>query len=143
MVLCDDSVGKLWLFLAGKLTGLLQELFTREDPFYPVKGMVIMTKIFEGPPSRPSRKNTCGRFTDEWWNICSRCWHTEPPSRPTMAEVANKIEKIVCSSLATRLLAIDRWSKMTSSRISASSSVTHANGSANFNLCHHPVSIYK
>ncbi|KIM68464.1 hypothetical protein SCLCIDRAFT_105575 [Scleroderma citrinum Foug A] len=85
----------------------LQELFTREDPFYPLRGAVIMRKIMVGPPDRPSAENTCSRLTDEWWGICSKCWHSDPSMRPTMLQVAKKIEQIVCSSFVTRLSITD------------------------------------
>ena len=73
----------------------LQELFTREDPFYPLRAVDIMMRIFKGPPDRPSAENTCFCLTDEWWDICSECWHSDPSMRPTMLQVAEKIEQIV------------------------------------------------
>ena len=76
----------------------LQELFTREDPFFPCRGTTIMMRMMKGLPDRPSAENTCSRLTDEWWGICSECWHSDPSMRPTMLQVAEKIEQIVCSS---------------------------------------------
>ena len=49
----------------------------------------------KGLPDRPSAENTCSRLTDEWWGICSECWHSDPSMRPTMLQVAEKIEQIV------------------------------------------------
>ncbi|KIM61394.1 hypothetical protein SCLCIDRAFT_1216059 [Scleroderma citrinum Foug A] len=79
----------VWAFAMTAL-----ELFTREDPFYPSRGVAIMMKIFQGLPDRPSAENTCFRLTNEWWVICSECWHSDPSMRPTMLQVAKKIEQI-------------------------------------------------
>ena len=144
MVLCDDSVGKLWyLFVTGESTEPLQELFTREDPFYPVRGINAITRrILKGPPDRPSPKTTCFPLTDEWWNVFSKCWHIEPSSRPTMADVANKIEEIVCSSLVARLPPLiddRRWH----CPIPLPQMVEYVNGSTDFNPCRHLVCTYR
>ena len=81
-----------------------QELFTREDPFHPISDTIpLIRRVMQGPPDRPSAENACFRLTDEWWGICSECWHSDPLSRPTMLQVAKEIEQIVCSSLVTRL----------------------------------------
>ena len=88
----------------------LQELFTREDPFYrsAASSLVpLVMKILKGPPDRPSAEDTCFRLTDEWWGICSECWQRDPSKRPTMLQVVEKIEQIVCS-LVTRLSTTDR-----------------------------------
>jgi len=80
----------------------LQELFTRKDPFYPASSTIsIMSRILKSPPDRPSAENTCFRLTDEWWGICSECWHHDPSLRPTMSQVTEKIEQIVRSSRHT------------------------------------------
>ncbi|KIM61207.1 hypothetical protein SCLCIDRAFT_122536, partial [Scleroderma citrinum Foug A] len=69
------------------------ELFTHEDPFHLINGTAaIMMKILKGPPDRPSAENTCFHLTDEWWDMCSECWHSDPSMRPTMLQVAKKIE---------------------------------------------------
>ncbi|KIM61269.1 hypothetical protein SCLCIDRAFT_1182000, partial [Scleroderma citrinum Foug A] len=84
------------------------ELFTREDPFHPISGSVlIMMRILKGPPDRPSAENTCFRLTDEWWDICSECWQADRSKRPTILQVAKKIEQIVRSSSDARLSDID------------------------------------
>ncbi|KIM53149.1 hypothetical protein SCLCIDRAFT_139595, partial [Scleroderma citrinum Foug A] len=76
------------------------ELFTREDPFHPINGTIpILMRILKGPPDRPSAENTRSRLTDEWWCICSECWYSNPSMRPTMLQVAKKIEQIVCSTV--------------------------------------------
>ena len=85
----------------------LQELFTREDPFYPFRGNAIIMRMMKGLPDRPSAENTCSRLTDEWWSICSECWHADPSKRPTMSQVAKKIVQIVRSSPDTWLSVID------------------------------------
>jgi len=86
----------------------LQELCTREDPFHPISGTAsIVMRILKGPPDRPSAENTYFPFTDEWWGIFSECWHSKPLSRPTMFQVANKIEQTVRSSPDLRLSVIN------------------------------------
>ena len=87
---------------------LLQELFTREDPFHPISGTApIVMRMLKGPPDRPSPENTRFCLTDEWWSICSECWHADPSKRPTMSQVAKKIVQIVRSSPDTWLSVID------------------------------------
>jgi len=115
----------------------LQELFTREDPFYPSRGVAIMMRTLRGPPDRPSAENACFRLTDEWWDICSECWHFDPSMRPTMLQVVEKIEQIVCSSLVTRLPISDRCHIF---HTSASGSVMDPSGLAN--LTHYHSHVY-
>ena len=106
--ICNDGLGTLWLLVLVELTESPQELFTRANPFHPISGTGPVTRrILKGPPDRPSDENTFSRLTDEWWGICSECWHTDPSKRPTMSEVAKKIEQIVCSSTNARLSVID------------------------------------
>lgn len=91
------------------------ELFTREDPFHPISGTApIVMRMLKGPPDRPSPENTRFCLTDEWWSICSKCWHSQPSSRPTMLQVAKRIEQIM---------------KLPSSSIQ--NSVAHTNGAVN------------
>ncbi|KAL4078975.1 kinase-like domain-containing protein [Scleroderma yunnanense] len=73
------------------------ELFTREDPFHELPTISAITvRIVMGPlPGRPS---TCTRLTDDWWNICSKCWVREPKSRPKMSHIAQVITKVTSLS---------------------------------------------
>jgi len=101
--ICDDGFGEISPIYARRLVAdFLQELFTRKDPFYPISGTgPIVLRILKGPPDRPSPENTYFRLTDEWWGMCSRCWSYKPSSRPTMLQVAERIEQIVRSILVT------------------------------------------
>ncbi|KAG6330262.1 hypothetical protein ID866_8827 [Astraeus odoratus] len=38
---------------------------------------------------------TCFRMTDAWWDVCSSCWKSNPPSRPTALEIKEKIQAIM------------------------------------------------
>jgi len=106
--ICDDGFGKFWSLVLVESTESPQELFTRADPFHPISATTaIVMKILKGPPDRPSAENTYFRLTDEWWGICTECWHSDPPMRPTMLRVAKKIEQIVRCSPDLRLSVID------------------------------------
>jgi len=90
---------RLSLFHAYYVKGK-QELFTREDPFHGFPTFAAaMFRIIMGRPDRPSANDTCDRMTDDWWNICSRCWQNSPASRPTMLDIVETITKIVRSLL--------------------------------------------
>ena len=107
--ICNDGFGNISpIYACRPVAEFLQELFTREDPFYPFRGVAIMMRMFKGPPDRPSAENTCSRLTDEWWAICSECWHLDPSMRPTMLQVTNKIKQMVSSSPVTWLSITDR-----------------------------------
>jgi len=131
----------VWAFGMTALVSLLpifsteppQELFTCEDPFHPIHGNVpTMSRIIKGPPDRPSAEITCFRLTDEWWGICSECWHLDPPMRPTMKQVAKKIEQMVCPSPNAWLSAIDWCLKMSSLHPTVPNDVMHPNGPVTF-----------
>jgi len=78
----------------------MQELFTREKPYPELcKGVAVTASIARGrKPNFPSAKDTCKRMTDEWWDICSRCWEYDPASRLTMLCIVERITEIVRSS---------------------------------------------
>ncbi|KIM61219.1 hypothetical protein SCLCIDRAFT_909920 [Scleroderma citrinum Foug A] len=72
------------------------ELFTREDPFHGFPTFAsIMFRIIMGGPDRPTASDTCDRMTDDWWDICSRCWQYTPAARPTMLDIVETITKII------------------------------------------------
>lgn len=72
----------------------LQELFTTKPPFYEIPGLkAVISRILQGAPSRPTDKDTCGRLTDAWWDICSSCWHREPSGRPSISEILRKLQQ--------------------------------------------------
>ncbi|KAG6331215.1 hypothetical protein ID866_7877 [Astraeus odoratus] len=68
------------------------ELFTREVPFHHVRNIIpLAIRILQGPPDRPSGDSTCYRMTDDWWDLCLRCWATE---RASVKDVLDRIEVI-------------------------------------------------
>ncbi|KAI6108839.1 kinase-like domain-containing protein, partial [Pisolithus croceorrhizus] len=68
------------------------ELFTREPPFHDKPTIrVLMQRIMEGPPDRPSARSTHSRLTDGWWEICMLCWRRDPSARPGIADIVAKI----------------------------------------------------
>ncbi|KIM54861.1 hypothetical protein SCLCIDRAFT_30817 [Scleroderma citrinum Foug A] len=68
------------------------ELFTRQRPFPEIDTLprLIIRIILRGPPDRPSDETTCFRLTDEWWNICLSCWHSDPMTRPRISDILAK-----------------------------------------------------
>ncbi|KAL4066217.1 kinase-like domain-containing protein [Scleroderma yunnanense] len=71
------------------------ELFTRKNPFHSMPtAAAIMFKIITGMPDRPSVSDTCKRMTNEWWDICTRCWEHNPTSRPTMMDIIEVLKMI-------------------------------------------------
>ncbi|KAG6329633.1 hypothetical protein ID866_9456 [Astraeus odoratus] len=82
--------GDIWAF---GMTAL--ELFTRENPFSYVRNLgCLFVQILQGPPERPIDEVTCSRMTDDWWSVCSMCWHRDPISRPEMSELVARIEQL-------------------------------------------------
>ncbi|KIM54855.1 hypothetical protein SCLCIDRAFT_135926, partial [Scleroderma citrinum Foug A] len=67
------------------------ELFTRHRPFPEIDALShLIIRILEGPPDRPFDETTCLRLTDEWWNICLSCWHSNPLTRPCISDIVAK-----------------------------------------------------
>ncbi|KAG6329517.1 hypothetical protein ID866_9571 [Astraeus odoratus] len=70
------------------------ELLTAKRPYHGIEKIpAIMFKILKGPPPRPSDESTCSRMTDEWWDLCSWCWRRDPPSRPAISDVIEKLDQ--------------------------------------------------
>ncbi|KAF9254230.1 kinase-like protein [Marasmius fiardii PR-910] len=67
------------------------EIFTGRYPFYelPNEGAVLCAILFE--KQRPSRPDSCAKLQDSMWSMMAACWDELPPSRPTMADVLNRI----------------------------------------------------
>ncbi|KAL4077403.1 hypothetical protein J3A83DRAFT_1574178 [Scleroderma citrinum] len=64
------------------------ELFSGKLPF---QGVVsessLWNRIRQGPlPQRPTR------MINEWWELCTSCWESEPVLRPTMSDLVKIIE---------------------------------------------------
>lgn len=96
MGLWDVSTGMpLWLhFVNFTRISLLQELLTTQSPFHEIPGLrAVISRIMQGPPNRPSDKDTCGRLTNAWWNVCYSCWHRLPSQRPPISDVLRRLQQ--------------------------------------------------
>ncbi|KIM61482.1 hypothetical protein SCLCIDRAFT_25809 [Scleroderma citrinum Foug A] len=79
------------------------ELFTRLPPFHEkLNPASVIYRILQGPPDRPTNELTCSRLTDAWWDVCSRCWIYEPPSRPEMSEIFRKLDEIMVGDMSSQ-----------------------------------------
>jgi len=75
-----------------KLSKSVQELFTCKNPFHDIQSYgALIAAIIWRPPAQPRDEDTHSRMTKMWWDMCCRCWHKDPPSRPTMAELVAEI----------------------------------------------------
>lgn len=73
---------------------LILELLTTQPPYHDIPGLrAVISRIMQGPPDRPSDKDTCGRLTNAWWNVCFSCWHRSPSYRPPIAEVLRMLQQ--------------------------------------------------
>ncbi|KAI6123747.1 kinase-like domain-containing protein [Pisolithus croceorrhizus] len=80
------------------------ELLTSKVPYHGLKTITsVLFGILQGPPERPSNVDTCFRMTDEWWELCSRCWTREPSSRISMSDSVKLTRKV---SVYGRYLAV-------------------------------------
>lgn len=69
------------------------ELFTRQVPFRHIEGFHnIRRRVSAGPPKRPDAESTYARLTDEWWSICTSCWHSNASSRPNASSLVSATE---------------------------------------------------
>ena len=72
---------------------MLPKVFTGKHPFSEFATPVIISKIMGGErPARPQEAQERG-LTDSVWDMTVRCWHQDPPQRPTMMEVARLVRK--------------------------------------------------
>jgi len=73
---------------------LLQELFTTQPPFQEIIGLrAVISRIMQGPPNRPSDKDTYGRLTNAWWDVCYSCWHRQPSHRPPISDILRRLQQ--------------------------------------------------
>lgn len=77
----------------------LQELLTTRSPFHEIPELrAVISRIKQGPPDRPSDKDTHGRLTNAWWNVCRSCWHRVPSHRPPISDVLRSFSNVSTSS---------------------------------------------
>ncbi|KAL4067215.1 kinase-like domain-containing protein [Scleroderma yunnanense] len=70
------------------------ELFTRQPPYLETRDTRgVIQRISKESPNRPTNESTCGRMTDQWWEICCLCWERDELSRPPIADIVAIIEK--------------------------------------------------
>lgn len=73
---------------------LILELLTTKPPFHEILGLrAVISRIMQGPPDRPSDKDTYGRLTNSWWNACHSCWHRSPSHRPPISDVLRSLQQ--------------------------------------------------
>jgi len=79
---------------------LCLELMTGEQPFSELPRDINVTmKLAKGKlPSRPGAIATARGLNDELWALMRQCWSRKPESRPSMAVVKSKIERLRQSS---------------------------------------------
>ncbi|KAI6006285.1 kinase-like domain-containing protein [Pisolithus orientalis] len=92
--------GDIWAF---GMTAL--ELFTRKFPYCSLTNLSsIQFRILKGPPERPSREDTCYRMTDEWWNLCLRCFRVDPSSRISIENVVEATRELPPSACVVLIM---------------------------------------
>ncbi|KIM57025.1 hypothetical protein SCLCIDRAFT_131509, partial [Scleroderma citrinum Foug A] len=73
---------------------LMLELLTTQPPFHEIPGLrAVISRIMQGPPNRPADKDTCGRLTNAWWNVCCSCWYRLPSQRPPISDVLRSLQQ--------------------------------------------------
>ncbi|KAL4065938.1 kinase-like domain-containing protein, partial [Scleroderma citrinum] len=84
-----STAGDVWSFGMTVL-----ELFTRKRPFEHLNTIpTIMVHIVYKKFDRPNL-DASYRLTDEWWDMCLLCWKRDPPQRPPMLSVIEKIRTL-------------------------------------------------
>lgn len=79
--------GDVWAFAMTVL-----ELSTGKLPFEDIKiDRGVTVRVLRGMPDRPRR------MSNEWWDLCTLCWKSDPALRPTMMDLVRRIEMIVTS----------------------------------------------
>ncbi|KIM68085.1 hypothetical protein SCLCIDRAFT_1209467 [Scleroderma citrinum Foug A] len=78
---------------------LILELLTTRSPFHEIPELrAVISRIKQGPPDRPSDKDTHRRLTNAWWNVCRSCWHRVPSHRPPISDVLRSFSNVSTSS---------------------------------------------
>ncbi|KAI6010019.1 kinase-like domain-containing protein, partial [Pisolithus marmoratus] len=69
------------------------ELFTRAVPFRDCRNLGnVFGRLMKGKvPPRPTEDSTQFRLTNAWWDICTLCWERDPPLRPTMKDIIERV----------------------------------------------------
>lgn len=73
---------------------VIYEVFSGLVPFYPSRAPRIYQRVLAGErPGRP--QGTQGeRFTDDIWEMVTRCWGQEPSSRPGLDYVLRSLQDV-------------------------------------------------
>jgi len=76
------------------------EAYTGQAPFYQYNEFAVWKAVVdEGQlPGRPSGPEC---FTDQMWNLCTKCWAKDPLFRPTASQALEYLQKFVVGSMLT------------------------------------------
>jgi len=68
---------------------LLVEIFSRREPYPGIAALTVATKVAHGDLTHPIPENTQAPFAE----IMSKCWELNPPDRPDMEWIIDRIEQ--------------------------------------------------
>ncbi|KAF9258864.1 kinase-like protein [Marasmius fiardii PR-910] len=95
-----------------KVTSMLMEIFTGKLPFYEnLRDGVLMRMILDGKhPTRPTHTHIT---SDKIWELMVDCWNSEPRSRPTAAQVLERIAELKRLETKEDIRPPPEWNKLT------------------------------
>jgi len=74
---------------------VILEVLSGRVPFAPLNEFTVMRKVTEGEhPERPEGVEGTW-FTDDLWQTLNLCWATQPKSRPSIAAVLERLERVL------------------------------------------------
>ncbi|TDL15450.1 kinase-like protein [Rickenella mellea] len=88
---------------------VIYELLSKSYPFAGLPDIQVLIKIAGGGSPNPPKDIRSRPPTDQsLWDLCKRCWHKEPASRPTMSSIVADLKKksFVCEINPTNRLPI-------------------------------------
>ena len=73
---------------------VIYEVLSGRVPFSKLKHYIVIRKVMDGErPERPKGAEGAW-FADELWRMVTRCWATQPESRPSVVEVLECLERV-------------------------------------------------
>jgi len=73
---------------------VIYEVLSGQAPFSHLNPYIVVPKIMDGErPERPEGVEGAW-FTDDLWWMLNRCWETQPDSRPSVATVLERLERV-------------------------------------------------
>lgn len=72
------------------------ELMTVEQPYSDIpRDITVLRELDQGrTPNRPGRLVTSRGLSDDVWSLMRKCWNKTPTSRPSVANIRLKLEKL-------------------------------------------------